>query len=115
VCSSDLNLTNVIGTDPAPLMRDWATSAFADDVTGVVAPYTQPSWNWRSIFALAAGFPLTPHIMVNDVAIPVSITGGGVSYFRFTVPAGQQAFITVKGQGGATLPSTIQLTLLRNK
>jgi hypothetical protein len=45
------NIANVFGTNYMTQIRDWATSVFADDVTGQSdARFAQPSWDYRDIF-----------------------------------------------------------------
>jgi Bacterial Ig-like domain (group 1) len=112
------NLQHVIGTDPEPLFREWATSVFTDDyVSGVASQFTEPSWNWRQVLPLkyTSGFDLATHQLSNGVPVGVGLTARGVGFFQFAVPSGQQGLITVTGPGGAALPSNIQLTLVRTK
>lgn len=112
------NLQNVIGADPSPYFREWATSVFTDDyVPGVSAVFTQPSWNWRAVMPVesTSGFDLLTHPLSSAVPVPVNITARGVSYFQFAVPVGQSSLISVTGAGGTAPPSTIQLTLVRTK
>jgi hypothetical protein len=111
------NLQHVIGADPSPYFREWATSVFTDDyVPGVSAVFTQPSWNWRAVMPVEStgGFDLLTHPLSSAVPVSVNITARGVSYFQFAVPAGQSSLISVTSAGGAP-PSTIQLTLVRTK
>jgi hypothetical protein len=50
------NLSTVFGSDIASKVRDWNVSHYTDDVVlGVPAEYTQPSWNWHSVFKALAG------------------------------------------------------------
>ncbi len=45
------NLAHVFGADYLTQIRDWATSVFSDDVSGVTdARFLEQSWNMRSIF-----------------------------------------------------------------
>ncbi|HVZ78305.1 MAG TPA: Ig-like domain-containing protein [Gemmatimonadaceae bacterium] len=111
------NLEHVIGPS-AGMFRDWATSVYADDyVPGVVANYTQPSWNFRQIVKLYNGqsFSQVGRILVNDVTQSVTLTAQGVSFLRFTVPNGKQGTLRVTGVGGSALPAGVQLMLVRDK
>lgn len=112
------NLQHVIGADPAPYFREWATSVFTDDyVPGISAAFTQPSWDWRDVMPVesTSGFSLLTHPLSSAIPVAANITAWGVSYFQFAVPVGQMSLITVSGVGGAALPGAIQLTLVRTK
>ncbi|OYV73865.1 MAG: hypothetical protein B7Z72_01525, partial [Gemmatimonadetes bacterium 21-71-4] len=112
------NLQHVIGSDPEPFFRDWATSVYTDDyVPGVSPQYTQLSWNWRQVLAAkyTSGYNLLTHPLSSSVPVTVALTARGVSYFPFAVPVGQEALITVGAPAGAALPSTVRLTLVRTK
>jgi hypothetical protein len=78
------NLRTALGTDPVPLFRDWAVSLYTDDaVPGVDARFSQPSWNFRSIFL--NGIPLRTRALANGGTTAVSLEAGGAGYFRFGV------------------------------
>jgi Bacterial Ig-like domain (group 1) len=112
------NLQHVIGTDPEPIIRDWATSVFTDDfVPGVPVQFTEPSWNWRQVLPAkyTSGFDLLTHPLSSSVPVTVALTARGVGYFRFAVPVGQQSLIMVTGPSGTALPSNVQLMLVRTK
>ena len=106
------NLTQVFGSGLTTLVRDWATSVFADDITTTDARFQQPTWNMRSIFGALqsnGAYPLSTTTLGTSGAT-VSVTGGSAAFLRFGVAAGQTATI----QWG-TLPSNIQLTLVRTR
>ena len=85
-------------------IRDWATSLFSDDVTGVTdARFLESSWNMRSIFprlveqrpiSRSARYPLTV-IPLSDASAGerVDLSPVASAYLRFTVPARRQASI----------------------
>lgn len=110
------NLTNALGSAPNDWFRNWAISVFVDDYAADVDPlYQQPSWNLRS--ALTGGgasttFPLATRSLTDGAINSVTLAAGGVSFMRFSVPAGQDALITATS-GGQKLPSTIQLAVVR--
>ena len=109
------NLTNALGKPPNSLLRDWAISVFIDDNAPNVDPrFQQPSWNLRS--AMTAGgsqlFSLATRTLTDNLAANTTLVGYGVSFFRFSVPSAQDALLTVTS-GGVTLPSTVQLALVR--
>ncbi len=66
------NLTNALGTSPAPLLRDWAISVFLDDNAPNVDPrFQQPTWNIRSVLTgggVSTAFPLLTHILIGQRA-----------------------------------------------
>ena len=112
------NIQSVIGTDPAPAMRDWATSVYANGtVTGIDSTYNQPSWNWPQVFALTQSsyrHPLS-HTLTNDSTVTVTLKTDGTAFFPFAVSNGQQGLLTVAGPGGTALPAGVQLMLIRTK
>ncbi len=112
------NLQQVIGADPEPYFRDWATSVYTSDyVNGVDPRFTEPSWNWRQVLPtkFTSGFDLLTHPLTSSIPVTASLTARGVSFFPFAVPVGQQALISATAIGGGALPGTVQLTLVRTK
>lgn len=113
------NLRDVFGTEPAPLMRDWAIAEYADDTgSGVEERFSHLSWNFRSILpALGTSFPLTDPLLErrlsDNVAASVQMQGGGVSFLRFLVPAGHEALFLVTTSTGQPSPASLQLSVLR--
>jgi hypothetical protein len=106
------NLQQVFGSDLTMLARDWATSVFTDDATTTDARYQQPSWNMRSIFGALesnGAYPLATTTLGASPAA-VSVNGGSAAFLRFAVAAGQTATVQL-----STLPSTMQLTLVRTR
>jgi hypothetical protein len=110
------NLTNALGTSPAPLLHDWATSVFLDDNAPNVDPrYQQPSWNIRSVLTgggVSTAFPLLTHVLSDNVPVSLNVVGYGVSFLRFSVASGQDALLTVTSNG-QPLPPTMQLSVVR--
>jgi hypothetical protein len=105
------NLRDVFGADVMGMFRDWSTSVVADNLTGVAAKYQQPSWNLRSIYrALYDSYPLSTVSLVAGTPRNLQIIGGGSAYLRFAVPAGGAGQVT-----WGTVPSTMQMTLLRTR
>lgn len=92
------NLANRLGTDPKPWFRDWAAAMYADDAgIGAAATYTQPSWNFRSIYAAldytpgpacSCAYELAMRNAANGVAQAFTVSqGAGAGYVRMGVPA----------------------------
>jgi len=110
------NLTSALGTAPGSLMRDWAISVFMDDNAANVDPrFQQPSWNLRSVLTgggTSTPFPLVTRTLNDGGTTTVQMTNGGVSFLRFSVASGQDALLTVTS-GGQTLPSTVQVAVVR--
>jgi hypothetical protein len=106
------NLQQVFGTGLPALARDWATSVFADDVASTDARYQQPSWNLRSIFGAledSGGYPLAT-ASLGASPMTLSVNGGSAAYLSFAVAAGRTATVQL-----STLPSNVQLTLVRTR
>ena len=110
------NLTNALGTSPAPLIHDWAISVFTDDNALNLDPrYLQPSWNARSILTgngTSTAFPLLTRILSDNTQVSLNMVGYGVSFLRFSVASGQDALLTVTSNG-QPLPSTMQVSVVR--
>ena len=105
-------------------IRDWATSVFADDVTGVTdARFLEPSWNMRSIFPSLVN-------SANAAARQVSADGRSAlrrvagercrstpaasAFLRFCVPASGQASIDWSSAGLPVSP-LMQFTVVRTQ
>ncbi|MBB4639470.1 Ig-like domain-containing protein [Longimicrobium terrae] len=110
------NIQNAIGADPDLWLRDFVGAMYADDaVTGIAAQYTQPSWNFRSIYGGLGGVPLLARPLTNATALTLSYSrGGGTAYMRFGVPSAGFATLTALSAG---LPPTspFQLIVVRTK
>ena len=107
------NLTNVFGSNLTSLVRDWATATLTDDLTTTDAPYQQLTWNLRSLFAAIqsnGAYPLATTALTANASTSVNVSGGSAAYLRFSVAAGQTAQVQWN-----TLPSNVQLTLVRTR
>jgi hypothetical protein len=104
------NLANVFGPSFPGQVRDWSFSHYTDDFLPSVAPeYTQPSWNYRSIFPALSGtnnsYPLEVNSLSSGSATSASPTAsgtlisGGSAYYRFSIPSGSTAEITLTANG----------------
>lgn len=121
--SGQANLARVFGQNYMTQIRDWATSVFTDDFTGVTdARFLEQSWNMRSIFPRlvnSSGQPLGRYPLAT---IPVSETSpanvtlfaGGAAYLRFAVAANGQASIDWSANG-LPVSGLMQFTLVRTK
>lgn len=121
------NLANVFGSDSlTSMIRNWSTSVFSDDVTGVSDPrFVEPSWNMRSLFPQLCTdnrtpctrlgiFPIQMTSLVNNTTSTQSIVAGGSSYIRFSVPAGSQASVDWS-TGGFPVTPFVQFTVVRTR
>jgi hypothetical protein len=97
------NLSAVFGSDIASKVRDWDVSHYTDDQTAGLPPeWTQPSWNWHSVFKALAGsgkaYPLEVKALAGGSATGTLI-GGAAAYYRFSIPANATATITLTAPG----------------
>jgi hypothetical protein len=120
------NLQQVLsGGAFADYLRDWTISLIADDystatTTALGAPYTNPAWNFRSIYPglrLAGGaalgvYPIATRSLVTGVPQRIALAGGASSYIRFSVPAGQRALLSLSSNG-ALPASTLRYGIVR--
>ncbi len=94
--------------------RDWVVAVYADDaVSGVAATYTQPSWNYRSVYGGLGGFPLTVTPLSNATPFTRTLTAGGSTwYFRAGVPASGTATFQLSAP---TATAPVSVSVLRTK
>ena len=112
-------LTAALGTSVTPWLRDFAAALYADNTSGgVSAIYSNPSWNFRSIYgALYSSYAnvLIPRPLSNGVGLTLSYSrGGGTAYARFGVPASGFAKVTALS-GGVAPTSPYALIVMRTK
>jgi hypothetical protein len=106
------NLQQALGGDPRPMIRDWTTSVFTDDVVaGVEARFSQPSWRFRSFFGT---WPLQTR---NLAAGPLSVNlkSGSGAFVRFRVAPGQIGTFTARRSANEPLPSQVYVNIVRTK
>jgi hypothetical protein len=113
------NLAEALGTDPAPLLRDWAVSLYMDDnAPNVDRRFIQPSWNLRNALSLVSTtgtvYPLSTRAVLENASLVLTLNASSVAFLRFGVPAGQDALVTMTSTG-APLPASIQLSVVRVK
>lgn len=113
------NLSDVFGAELAPMLQAWSLSVYTDDNTpGVDSVYTQPSWNFRSVYAATssgAPYPLLGAVqgLSDGVTQAMSLQGGSSAFFRFSI-AGTQAAIHLTSNGWMP-PATVLATIVRTK
>jgi len=99
------NLRTAYGGDVEELVRSWGVMLYTDDfVPGVAPPYTQPSWNHRSIYAETGSkvYPLAVQVIAQDGQATASVNAGGAAFYRFFIATGQGTLRTTAGGVGPT-------------
>ena len=112
------NLAAVLGVDFMTLVREWAVAQYVDDAGfPAAASFQQPSWNFRSIYAVlakSASFPLATRSLTGAAPVALTLNGGGAAYLRFGVASGTVATLRA-GSSGSALPAAVSLTVVRTK
>jgi hypothetical protein len=107
------NLQQALGADPRPLVRDWTTAVFTDDVVpNLEARFTQPSWNFRSFFG---NFPASTRNLAANGENTVLLRSGSGAYARFGVAPSLTGTFAARRTGGEPLPSQVYVTIVRTK
>jgi hypothetical protein len=111
------NLAAVFGPDLPAQVRDWNIAHYTDDlVSGVPSEYTHPSWNWHSIYPALSGtgnvYPLKVDPLASTGASG-SLIGGAAAYYRFSIPAGATANISLSFPGTAPGPVSARVIRVR--
>jgi hypothetical protein len=119
VNSNEVGLANLeaeLGKNPIDLFRQFSVGLYTDDaVVPTPAPFTHPSWNYRTLYPkVSGGFPLEVASLVAGTPTTVSLVAGGISYRRAGVNAGQRASIQVSVDGAAP-PAAVVVTVVRTK
>jgi hypothetical protein len=116
VTNGQANFNAVFG-DIITSTRNWAIAQFVDD-TGLAVgmQYTNPSWNYRSIFgAIGTGvFPLATNPLVDGNNVQISVVGGGAAYVRFGVAANTTATVAATSSNQA-VPPNVDFILVRTR
>ena len=105
------NLSAVFGSDLAARVRDWNVSHYIDDqVNGLPAEFSQPSWHWHSLYKALGGsgpaYPLEVKTLTGGSATG-TVLGGSAAYYRFSIPPNTTATITL------STPSPIDARVVR--
>lgn len=108
------NLNQVLAAPAQSWIHDWAVALYADDhVDGVDPVYTQPSWNFRDLYARAWGsYPLSPTVLRPGSSGSVSLQPGGAGFLVFGVEGRGAAALHVEADA-ATPPRSLQGSFLR--
>jgi hypothetical protein len=114
------NLNAVFATDARQVIRDWTMASLLDDLIPTASIFQQPSWNFRQVWQPMTGFPYplgqpqNTRTLQHGTPRPVTLFANGVSYLRFAIAAGGEAYVAVTA-GGVPAPAAIQLSLVRTK
>ena len=115
------NLFAVFGANVPQMLETWSVALYTDDyATGVDPAYTQPSWNFRSVFpALPTApqpYPLlgAVHDMAEGVSQTLSLHGGSSAFLRFSISTGQDAVVRLTS-GGMMPSAAFQATIVRTR
>ncbi|HEX7980481.1 MAG TPA: hypothetical protein VF461_17900, partial [Gemmatimonadaceae bacterium] len=96
------NLKAVFGNDLEARVRDWNISHYTDDfVSSVPTELTQSSWNFHSIYPQVTSGKVYP-LKVDPLSSATgnhTLIGGAAAYYRFSIPAGSTANLTLTTQG----------------
>jgi hypothetical protein len=105
------NLSAVFGSDIGAKVRDWSVSNYTDDlVSGLSSEFTQPSWNFHSIYPALSGANNTYPLEVKALAAGSAsgtLIGASAAYYRFSIPPSTTATITL------TAPTLVDARVFR--
>lgn len=96
------NLPGPLGAEPLEWIHDWLVSVYVDDqVPGMHARHTQPSWNYRSLYpnlraidgSSYGRYPLRTRTLAEGAPFPLNLAAGSAVYVRFGVAANTRAEI----------------------
>ena len=99
------NLKQVFGTNLGALLRDWSVSHYTDDVvTSISSDFSQPSWNWHTLYPALAGNTSYP-LKINQLSSATAsgtVIPGGAAFYRFSVPVNATGTVTLTKSSGTT-------------
>lgn len=112
------NLRAALGADPLQQVGDWAVATAVDDLTsGLAAAYTQPSWNFRSVYtaleSTRGAYPLST-IQLGASDLFTSIVSGGSAYVPMTVATAGTGEVRILS-GGAAPTSNVRIVAVRTR
>jgi hypothetical protein len=97
------NLSAVFGNDLPARVRDWNIAHYTDDlVAGSPVEFTHPSWNFHNIYPALSGSGNTYPLKVDPLpsaGATGTLIGGAAAYYRFSIPAGTTANLTMTAPG----------------
>lgn len=110
------NLRQVFGANVGAMLRDWSVSHYTDDVVSALSlDFTQPSWNWHSIYPALGSSGATYPLSVAGLAATGasgSAIPGGASYYRFSVAANATASLSLTS-GSEASRAVVQGVIVR--
>lgn len=95
--------------------RDFLVATYTDDaVSGIAARYTQPSWNFRSVYSGLSYSPPTVRTLTSGAGLTLSYSrAGSTAFMRFGVAQGGFASFTALS-GGVPTPD-MRFSIVRTK
>ena len=99
------NLSRALGSDPMQYMHGWSVANFADQLPSdrVERRFTQPSWDFGSIFANElGGSPLATRSLQPDGSLALTLRGGSASYVLLRAAPDRHARLNTR-QGSAPM------------
>jgi len=111
------NLSARLGVPTTQWVRDFNLAMYADDAVPVAPQFTNPSWNFRSLYnglASSQPYPLQVRSLTAGSSINFSVAAGTAGYLRMGVAANGFGGVAVSS-GGGTPPTTVAVTVLRTR
>jgi hypothetical protein len=110
------NLAQVTGQPVPTMLAQWAAMLYVDDrIASAAAPLTLPSWNLFDLFSRApTAWQLQPRQRsFSAFSDTLSVRAGSTGYFRISGANRPVSDIRVSARAGGTLPSYMQLWVVR--
>jgi hypothetical protein len=122
------NLAARTGRPPAEMLADWGLSMYVDDAPGLTparAQLTLPSWNTRDLLrglnasnptSYPGAFPLAvrPLTFGTFVESGLQLRGWSTAFFELSgAAASAPQLLELGGDGGAPLPATLRMAIVR--
>ncbi|MEX1186340.1 MAG: Ig-like domain-containing protein [Gemmatimonadaceae bacterium] len=112
-----VNLRNRFDPNITGAAKDWAVANYVDDIglSGLLAQYTHPSWNFRTLLP-EINDPNVYPLKVNSLteATSLTMTNGGAAYYRLGVAAGTTSTVRFTVNNGVPT-DRLRLVVVRTK
>ena len=111
------NIASVVGVPIKTLLARWAAALYVDDrIPGASAALTIPTWDLYDIFEVNAGpaARLTPVSQgFGSFTETAKVRAASTAYYRISGVNSPATSVRIRGAGGATLPSHMQVFVVR--
>lgn len=111
------NISTVIGEPMSTLLAQWAAALYVDDrVSGAATRLTMPSWDLFDIYevTLPQGLRLVPTaVSFADFTETFRVRGGSTGYFRISGTTRPATAVRARDLADGSLPSSMQLWVVR--